>query len=179
MLYCSWDMVLDACNYFSFWTIFDPFTLLIAPRNQNLKKWKKHLEISSSYTYVPKIMIIWYTVSEIWCMTDVIVIFHLWLFLYHFTPVKAQKNKLLKKWKKMPVDIIILHMCTKNYHQMMYGSWDVRCDRWTAGQTDGRMEKVTFSKFEKGFESNYYSFKFQNSCRKTLTSSKIIMIWSQ
>ena len=26
--------------------------------------------------------------------------------------------------KKKPVDIIILHLCNRNYYQMMYGSWD-------------------------------------------------------
>ena len=34
------------------------------------KKWKKHLEISSFYTCVPKILIRWCTVPEEWCMTD-------------------------------------------------------------------------------------------------------------
>ena len=70
MMYASWDMVRDRCNYFSFWAIFCPFT-----------------------------------------------------------PLTAQKIKILKKVKKMPGDIIILHMCTKNYDQMMYGSWDMVCDR--------------------------------------------------
>ena len=32
--------------------------------------------MSSFYTSSPKIMIIWYTVPEIWRVTDVIVIFH-------------------------------------------------------------------------------------------------------
>ena len=41
---------------------------------------KKHLEISSFYTSVPKIMIIGYTVPEIWHMVDVIVIFHFGLY---------------------------------------------------------------------------------------------------
>ena len=27
--------------------------------------------------------------------------------------------------KKTPGDIIILHKCTKNYDQMMYGFWDM------------------------------------------------------
>ena len=36
--------------------------------------------------------------------------------------------------------IIILHMCTKHYDHMMYGSWDMVRD----GQTDGRTEKVTY-----------------------------------
>ena len=42
--------------------------------------------------------------------------------------------------KKTPGDIITLHMCTKNYEHMVFGSWDIVCDRWT----DQRMEKVTY-----------------------------------
>ena len=38
--------------------------------NENFKKRKKHLEILSFYTIVPKIMIRWCTVPEIWCVTD-------------------------------------------------------------------------------------------------------------
>ena len=33
--------------------------------------------------------------------------------------------------KKTTGDIIILHMCTKNNDHMMYGSWNMVCDRWT------------------------------------------------
>ena len=51
-----------------------------SPKNQNFKKLKKYLEISSFYTSVSKIMIICYTVPETWCVTDVIVIFHSELF---------------------------------------------------------------------------------------------------
>ena len=32
------------------------------------------------------------------------------------------KNQNFEEMKKMPEDIIILHMCTKNYDPMMYGS---------------------------------------------------------
>ena len=71
--------------------------------------------MSSFYTSVPKIMIILYTVPEIWCMTDVIVIFHFRLFFPLFPP-KSPKNQNLKKMKKKPGDIIILQMCTKNYY---------------------------------------------------------------
>ena len=35
-------------------------------------------------------------------------------------------------------DILILHMCTKTYDQMMYGSWDMVHNRQMDGQTDGR-----------------------------------------
>ena len=31
--------------------------------------------------------------------------------------------------KKIAGDIIILYMCTKNHNHMMYGSWDMECDR--------------------------------------------------
>ena len=46
MLYCSWDMARDGCNYFSFWAIYCPFT------TQKIKflKNEKHLEISSFHS---------------------------------------------------------------------------------------------------------------------------------
>ena len=87
MLYCSWDMAHNRCNcYFSFWTIFCPFTPLTTQKIKILKKWKKHLEILSFYTSVPKIMIICYTVPEIWRITDLIVIFHFGLFFALLPP---------------------------------------------------------------------------------------------
>ena len=81
MLYCSWDMALDGCNYFSFWTIFCPFTPLTAQKIKIFKKRKQHMEMSSFYTSVPKIMIISYAVPEIWCVMDVII--------FHFRPFFA------------------------------------------------------------------------------------------
>ena len=48
--------------------------------------------------------------------------FSFWATFCPFTPLIAQKSKVKKKEKKTPGDIIILHMCTKNYDQMMYGS---------------------------------------------------------
>ena len=41
VVYCTWDMTRDRCNcYFSFWTIFCPFTLLTAQKHEKffLKK---------------------------------------------------------------------------------------------------------------------------------------------
>ena len=57
-------------NFLSFWVIFCPFTTLITQRPKFLKKWKKPQKISSFYTCVPKIMIRWCKVLEIWCATD-------------------------------------------------------------------------------------------------------------
>ena len=69
MLYYSWDMACDRCNYLSFWAI---FTLLplpphpISPKNQIKKKMKKTLE-DIIILHVPNIMIRWCMASEIWC----------------------------------------------------------------------------------------------------------------
>ena len=46
-----------------------------------------------------------------------------------FYPPDIQKNQNFEKIKKTPGDIIILYMCTKNYDQIMYGSWDMVWDR--------------------------------------------------
>ena len=79
--------------------IFCPFTPLTFQKMKTSKNWKKHLEISSFYTSVPKIMIIGYTAPEIWCVPDVIVIFHFELFLTFHLP-NSPKNENIKKWKK-------------------------------------------------------------------------------
>ena len=94
-----------------FWAIFFPFTPLTVWKMKISKKWIKLLEILSFYTSVPKIITLWYSVRETWRVTDVIVIFHVGLFLPFYLPKKwkFQKNE------KVPGDIIILHKCTKNY----------------------------------------------------------------
>ena len=52
------------------------------------------MEISSFYTSVLKIMIKYYTVPEIWCVTDVIANFHFGLFS---ALLIAQKIKVSEK----------------------------------------------------------------------------------
>ena len=60
MMYGSWDVKQDRQNFLSFSIVFCPFTPHPnKPENQNLKKWKKCLEISF-YTCVTKIMITWW-----------------------------------------------------------------------------------------------------------------------
>ena len=59
--------------------------------------------------------------------------FSFWATFCPFTPPNSLKNKNLKKMKKQPGDIIILHKCTKNYDKMMHDSWDMvhdRCNRY-------------------------------------------------
>ena len=87
------------------------------------KNREKYLEISTFYTSAPKIMIICYTVLEIWCMADVIVVFHFGQFL-PFYPSNSPKNGNFTKMKKTPEDIFILHNCTKNYDCSLHCYWD-------------------------------------------------------
>ena len=61
-------------------------------KNQNFEKIKKPLEMPSSYTSIPKIMIICYTVPEIWSVTGVIVIFHFRPF-FAILPPNSLKNQ--------------------------------------------------------------------------------------
>ena len=137
MLYYSWDMGRDGCNYFSFWAIFCLFTPLTAWKFKILKKWKKELEISSFYTSVPKMMVICCTVPEIWCMTYVIVIFHFRLF-FALSLLNSLKNQNFKKMKKTPGDIIILHMCTVPKIMIR---WCAVPEIWCA--TEERMDRRT------------------------------------
>ena len=111
MMYDSWDMKRDRQNLLLFWAIFCSFS-------------------------VPKT--ICYTIPEIWRTTDVI-IFLFWGIFCPFTLLTAQKIKILKKWKK-PLGDIILHMCTKNYNQMMYSSWDIVRDGRTDRMSDGKSD---------------------------------------
>ena len=56
------------------------------PPKKNQENEKKPLEIPSFNTSVPKIMIMCYTVPEIRCRLDVIVIFHFGLFFALLSP---------------------------------------------------------------------------------------------
>ena len=69
-----------------FWAIFLPFYPNNTPKNENFKKMKKSLEISSFYKSAPKIMIICYTVPEIWHVTHVNCYFSFGAIFCPFTP---------------------------------------------------------------------------------------------
>ena len=52
--------------------------------------------------------------------------------LNHFLPFNSPdnpKNQNFDKMKKTPGEITILHKCIINENHMMYGSWDMECDR--------------------------------------------------
>ena len=105
-----------------------------------LKKWKKRLNMykcTKNHDHM-----LYYTWDK--HMTGVILIFHFVLFLPFYTS-NSPTNQNFTKLKKAPGDNIILHICTKNYDHIMYGSWDMVCNRWTDRRTHGRTEKVAYT----------------------------------
>ena len=110
MLYCAWDMAPDKSNcYFSFWSIFAPFYPANSPKNQNLKKWEKNLKISSFSTCVPKTMIRWCRIPEIWCTIDG------WTDRQWVPHLKNQLRKYNFKTRKWPVGTLSLGLWQRNY----------------------------------------------------------------
>ena len=62
--------VMDVIFYFSFWVIFCPIAPLTPQKIKIKKKWKENAWIYHHFTRVPKIMIRWCTVPEIWWAAD-------------------------------------------------------------------------------------------------------------
>ena len=141
------------------------------------KKWKKLLEISSFYTCVPKtqsyeVQFLRYRVRENFLS--------FWAIFCSFAPLLTPKIKIWKKCEKHP-DIypILLYMCTINQDHMMYGFWDMKCNRqnflssWTvfcpftphlpfAHLTAGQM-KISKMKKKKPWRYHYFTQVYQNS----------------
>ena len=120
-------------RYWVLWTecfvILDHLFALLppnSPKNENNKKWKKQLKISSFYSSVLKIMIIGYTVPQIWCMTDVIDV--ILGYFCPFTPVTAPKMKILKKLNTWWYHHFTL-VYQNSWSYILYCSWDMACDR--------------------------------------------------
>ena len=108
---------------------FLPFYAPNNTKNENVKNDKKSLEISSFYTSALKILIIGYTVPEIWHVTKVTVLFILgYTFPFHSPPpppppLKFQNNE-KNTWR--------YHHFTQLYqksrsHANIYCSRDMAC----------------------------------------------------
>ena len=129
MMYGCWDMEHDRHNFLLFWTIFCSFTHLWTQKIKILKKWKNCMEKLSFYTGThstdsPTDIIILHmcTINDnymiIWCMVfwdmecdreNFFVILD--RFLAFYAP-NNPKNQNFEKIKKVPGDIIMLHMFT-------------------------------------------------------------------
>ena len=105
-----------------------PFTPLTAQKMKISKQWQKGLEISF-YTSVTKIMIICYTVPEIWHELDVIVILRFGQFSALPPPPNIFKNENFTKIIIEKTTTGGINKCTRNHDHMLYCSWDMVCDR--------------------------------------------------
>ena len=118
MLYCSWDMVHDGCNfYFSFWTIFCPFTPLTTKTIKILKKWKKtHRDIIILHKCTKN------RDNMLYCSWDMACdrcnfYCSFWTIFCPFTPLTTKTIKTLKKWKKKK------HMEISSFYIRVQKSW--------------------------------------------------------
>ena len=101
---------------------FLPFYSPNSPKNQNFEKMKK----------TPGDIIILHKCTKnhdhmLYCSWDVVhdrcnCYFSFWVIFCPLLPPppNSPKNQNFLKMKKLPGDIIILHICTKNYDQMIY-----------------------------------------------------------
>ena len=84
----SWCFLRYGAWRTEFFVILERFLPFPPPKNPKNKTFQKMKKIPGGiitlHTSVPKIMIICYTVPEIWCITDVSVIFHFGLFFALF-----------------------------------------------------------------------------------------------
>ena len=120
-------------EFFVIWAIFFPFIPPSLPKwsrkLKSWKKWKKCLEILSFYTYMCTVnedhMI--YGFWNIMCDRQKFLSF--WAIFLPFQPLDKLENQNFNIEKKIPGDIIILHIWTINDNHMMYGSWDREHDR--------------------------------------------------
>ena len=100
MMYGSWDIKCKGQSFCHFGP-FLPFDPPNNPKNQNLEKIKKHLEILSFYFSVTQMMIIWSMVPEISSTTDRIFShFGPFFALFYLLTPTTQRIKVFKKWKK-------------------------------------------------------------------------------
>ena len=111
-------------KFFVILDCFLPFYPPNNPKNQNFEKMKKppgDIIILHMCTINDNHMM--YGSWDMECVID-----RIFVILDHFLPfypTNNPKNQNFEKMKKMPGDIIILHMCTKNYDQMIYSSLDI------------------------------------------------------
>ena len=82
-------------NFLPFWAIFCPLIILTTWKIKVWKKWKKHLKISSFYTCIPQMMIIWCLVPEIEAQQT-----NFFVILDHFLSFYATSNSKSQNFEK-------------------------------------------------------------------------------
>ena len=127
MMYGSWDKECNKQIFLSFWTIF----CLSSPYGPRKSKFWRNEQHTRRYYHFTNAYHKW-QLYDVWLLRYEMQQTEFLVILNHFMPVyppNNPKNQNFEKLKKMPGDIIILHMCIINEIQMMYGSWDTKCYR--------------------------------------------------
>ena len=138
MMYGLWDMERDRQNFLSYWAFFRYFAPLTNQKFKILKKMKKKAWRYNHFTQVYQkswsyaILFLGYGAWRMWLL-----FFILGYILPFYPPSNPKNQNLKKKMTKMSRNIIILHMYSKNYDQMMYNSWNTVHN----GRTDGRTDR--------------------------------------
>ena len=132
MIYCSWNMTCNRQKFLPYWIIFYPFSPLTTQKIKILySNWKN----ACRYYHFTHFNHKWqsYDVRFLRCgaqQTEFFVILDLFLLFYPPAPPPMDpKNQNFEKMTKNPEDIFILQMCTRNNSHMMYGSWDMKCNK--------------------------------------------------
>ena len=89
MMYNSWDIRRNRHSFLSFWVIIYPFPLLTTQKIKIFTIWRKHLGISSVYTWFLR-----YKRQQTWNN------WNNWDNFCLFTPLTTRKIKILEQWKK-------------------------------------------------------------------------------
>ena len=88
--------------------------------------------------------------------------FSFWTVFFPFNPLRAQKIKILKNWKRH-MEILSFYTCIINDNHMIYCSWDMEHDRqnilsfWTVFCPFNNIKHKRFWKNEKSTR-RYYHF---------------------
>ena len=128
MIHSSWDIEFDRLKLviMSHFMPFYPSPL----KPKKSESWKKKLQEISSFYMCTKnqsyeVRFLRYRVSQ----TEFLSFWAIFALLLPLPHPNNPKNPNFEKTKKMPGDIITLHMYTINENHVMYGSWDKECDR--------------------------------------------------
>ena len=105
-------------RFFSFWAIFVPFSPLIAKKIKTIKN-ERNIWRYQDFTQVYHKSN--HMIDDSFDMKrDKQIVFVILGHFLPFYPTNNPNNQTFQKMKKTTGDIIILHKCTKNYHQMLY-----------------------------------------------------------
>ena len=139
MTYGSWDMEHNREDFLSFWTIFCPLTPLTR-KIKILKKWKSPpWDIIILHKCAKNHDHTCYTVLEIWCVADIIFIFHFRLFLPSYPCNNPKEFQNFKKMKKKDQEISSFYTCVPK----IVITWCMVPENCCA-RMDGQMDKVTY-----------------------------------